>query len=51
MAEVYFKRPPEGADANELREYLNYLVDELTSILTTLDEDNMTEKYNKEKSQ
>ncbi|MBQ7500309.1 MAG: hypothetical protein IJT91_05395 [Clostridia bacterium] len=43
MAKISFKEVPSGSVA-ELREYLVYLVDELSWQLRSIDEENMTDE-------
>ncbi|MBR6513327.1 MAG: hypothetical protein IKT46_00695 [Clostridia bacterium] len=47
MADSYIKRISPNATNTEICEYLNYLADRLGYILENLDEENMTDSYNR----
>ncbi|MBQ4561432.1 MAG: hypothetical protein IJA55_03755 [Clostridia bacterium] len=47
MADSNIKRIKKDASGAEICEYLNYLTDRLNYILENLDEENMTDSYNR----
>lgn len=47
MADSYIKHIKDNASNGEICEHLNYLADRLSYILENLDEENMTDSYNK----
>ena len=47
MADSNIKRIKQNSSNAEICEYLNYLADRLTYILENLDEENMTDSYNR----
>ena len=48
MAKVQFKRLPYHVDRDDIVDYINNLAETLEDVLTNLDEENTTEKYEEE---